>query len=319
VGFVPETTTDAGELLATLEPTAGRLFDRHVAQAKEWFPHELVPWSQGRDFEPGWEWSPDEATMSDEVRSALFVNLLTEDNLPYYFRTIERFLGGRGDSAWAEWTRRWTAEEGRHSIVIRDYLTVTRAIDPVALERARMAQVSCGVVPEPETPHDGLVYVALQELATRIAHHNTGKILDDPVGYEVMKRVAADENRHYLYYRDLVSAALEVDPSGMVLAIERQVREFEMPGTGIVDFETHARAIARAGIYSFLIHYNQILVPVVMRHWGVEELTGLSDEASKARDALITRIERIGRAGRRQAARREEQAAQAGAEPLVPA
>jgi acyl-[acyl-carrier-protein] desaturase len=317
VGAVPETMMDAGELLATLEPTAGRLLDRHMAQAKEWFPHQLVPWSQGRDFEPGWEWSPDEATLPDEVRSALFVNLLTEDNLPYYFRTIERMFGR--DSAWGEWTRRWTAEEGRHSIVIRDYLTVTRAIDPVALERARMAQVTCGVVPEPETAQDGLVYVALQELATRIAHHNTGKVLDDPTGYEVMKRVAADENRHHLYYRDLVSAALEVDPSGTVLAIERQVREFEMPGTGIIDFETHARAIARAGIYNFLVHYNQILVPVVMRHWGVEELTGLSDPASEARDALITRIERVGRAGRRQAARREEQAAESGAEPLVPA
>ena len=62
--------------------------------------------------------------------------------------------------------------------MIRDYLTVTRAIDPVQLERARMAQVECGEVPEPATPHDGFVYVALQELATRISHHNTGKLLD---------------------------------------------------------------------------------------------------------------------------------------------
>ena len=104
-----------------------------------------MPWSQGRDFEPGYEWSPDEVQLSDEVRSALFVNLLTEDNLPYYFRTIERMFGA--DSAWGTWARRWTAEEGRHSIVIRDYLTVTRAIDPVQLERARMAQVECGEVP----------------------------------------------------------------------------------------------------------------------------------------------------------------------------
>ena len=52
---------------------------------------------------------------------------------------------------------------------------------------------------------------------------------------------------------------------------------------------------------------------------NVEQLTGLSDPASEARDALLTRIERVGRAGRRQAARREEQAAEDGAEPLVPA
>jgi acyl-[acyl-carrier-protein] desaturase len=292
-------------LVAELEPVAAELLERHISQAREWFPHELVPWSRGRDFAPDWEWSPEETKLSEQVRSALFVNLLTEDNLPYYFRTIEAMFGR--DTAWGEWVRRWTAEEGRHSIVIRDYLTVTRAIDPVTLERARMAQVQCGEVPEPELPHDGLVYVALQELATRIAHHNTGKVVDDPVGYEVMKRVAADENRHYLFYRDLSSRAMEIDPSGMVLAIERQVRTFEMPGTGILNFADHARAIAKAGIYDFKVHHDQILVPVVLRHWGIEDLTGLNDEAEQARDALVTYIGRIGKAGQRQAERRERQ------------
>ena len=88
------------------------------------------------------------------------------------------------------------------------------------------------------------------------------------------------------------------------MAIERQVRCFEMPGTGIVDFEQHARAIARAGIYDFQVHHDQILAPVVLRHWGVEQLTGLTDEAERARDALVGRIERIGRAGRRLARHR---------------
>jgi acyl-[acyl-carrier-protein] desaturase len=246
-----------------------------------------------------------EAGVPADVRSALFVNLLTEDNLPYYFRTIEALFSR--DTAWGEWVRRWTAEEGRHSIVIRDYLTVTRAVDPVALERARMAQVQCGQVPEPPDPHDGLVYVALQELATRIAHLNTGKLVGDPIGYEVMKRVASDENRHHLFYRDLTSHALDLDPSGMMLAIERQVRNFEMPGTGIVDFDRHARAIARAGIYDFMVHHDQILVPVVLRHWAVESRSGLSPEAERARDSLLRHIERIGRAGRRLAERRQRQ------------
>ena len=48
------------------------------------------------------------ADIDEAVRSALIVNLLTEDNLPYYFRTIERQLGA--DGAWGVWTRRWTAE-----------------------------------------------------------------------------------------------------------------------------------------------------------------------------------------------------------------
>jgi acyl-[acyl-carrier-protein] desaturase len=292
------------DLLTELEPTAAQLLERHLATSKEWFPHELVPWSRGRDFEPDYEWSPEEADLSAEVRSALFVNLLTEDNLPYYFRTIDH-MSGR-DGAWREWSHRWTAEEGRHSIAIRDYLMVTRSIDPKQLERARMAQVQCGEVPEPETVFDYFAYVALQELATRIAHHNTGKLLSDKAGYEVMKKVASDENRHHLFYRELVTTCLELDPSGMVAALERQVRTFEMPGTGIIDFEVHAKAIARAGIYDFGIHHDQILVPVVLRTFAVESLEGLTPEGEQARAALVKRISRIGRAGRRMAERRDE-------------
>ena len=158
---------------------------------------------------------------------------------------------------------------------------------------------------------EGFVYVALQELATRISHRNTGKLLDRD-GYEVMAKVAADENRHYLFYRDIVSAALDIDPSGMMHAIERQVRDFQMPGTGIEGFTTHAHVIARAGIYDLSIHHDQILVPVVLRHWQIESRTGLTAEAERARDRLLTRIRRIERAGRRLAAHRDEPVAATG-------
>jgi hypothetical protein len=45
---------------------------------------------------------------------------------------------------------------------------------------------------------------------------------------------------------------------------------------------------------------------VVLRHWGVESLEGLTPEAEVARGALVKRIGRIGKAGRRFAARRDE-------------
>ena len=295
---------DDASLLRALDPTVGQLLERHLQTAKEWFPHELVPWSRGRDFEPDTEWDPREYPVTDAVRSALYVNLLTEDNLPYYFNTIDGVLK---TSAWAEWARRWTAEEGRHAIVIRDYLTVTRAVDPVALERGRMHQVSSGIVPEPDMVPDILVYVTLQELATRISHRNTGKLLTDRAGYEVMARVAADENLHYLFYRDATSAALEIDPSAMVLAIDRQVRHFAMPGTGIVDFASHAAAIAKTGIYDFAAHHDHILLPVVLRQWRLETLEGLSPEAEEARARAIKHIGRVGTAARRLNERRAEQ------------
>lgn len=295
-------------LLHELEPTVATLLDRHLATAKEWFPHELVPWGRGRDFEANEEWDPSEYDMPDTVRSALFVNLLTEDNLPYYFAHIDSVFT---DGAWKTWNRRWTAEEGRHAIVMRDYLTVTRALDPVELERGRMQQVSTAVVPEPETVADALVYVALQELATRISHRNTGKLLTDRAGYDVMARVAADENLHYLFYRDATSAALELDPSTVVIAIERQVRDFAMPGVGIPNFAAHAKLIAHAGVYDFIEHHDHILVPVVLRCWGVEALEGLSPEAEQARERLVSRVAKVGKAAQRLRDRRAERAERA--------
>ncbi|HET9731111.1 MAG TPA: acyl-ACP desaturase [Acidimicrobiales bacterium] len=283
-------------LLNELEPAAASLVERHLATAKEWFPHELVPWSMGRDFEKG-EPVAEEGELSPGVRSALFVNVLTEDNLPYYFEEIKHMFGA--DGAWGEWSRRWTAEEGRHSIVIRDYLTVTRQVDPVNLERARMAQVSGGISPHPGNAMDGFAYLALQELATRIAHHNTGKALPDPAGYEIMKRVAADENLHFLFYRDLVGAAMEADPSTTVEAIERQVTKFQMPGTGIPGFAGHARAIANEGIYSLAIHHERILDPVVRKQWGIEALGRLSASAEAARERLLHFLDRMAKVAAR--------------------
>jgi len=306
-------STVAG-LLEELTPVAERLTHRHYETCKPWYPHEHVPWALGRDFKPGEDWNPDETPLPDEIRSALFVNLLTEDNLPYYFHTIDRMFGDSG--VWREWSHRWTAEEARHSIVLRDFMTVTRAIDPRMLEDGRMSQMSGGQVPEPDSPVDGFVYVALQELATRIAHRNTGKAMQDhlgdhPVGvagYDVLSRVAADENFHFLFYRDLTSAALEIAPSLVLPAIERQVREFEMPGAGIPGFKQHADAIARGGLYNLLQHHDQILQPVVVKWWKVESLQGLTSEAEVARDALLDRIQRIGKAARRLADRAREAA-----------
>ena len=136
---------DSSLLLRELEPVVAKLLDRHLASGREWFPHELVPWERARNFDPGQPSDPDAVEVDPAVRSSLFVNLLTEDNLPYYFRTLEALFGR--DSAWGTWVRRWTAEEGRHSIVLRDYLTVTRALDPVALERAAWPRSSAGRSP----------------------------------------------------------------------------------------------------------------------------------------------------------------------------
>ena len=297
----------ADTILRDLAADVERLLERHLTTSKEWFPHEYVPYGRGKDPVPGEAWSEDDAdlagaTIDDAVRSSLLVNLLTEDNLPYYFRTVESIFGAEG--AWGEWVRRWTAEEGRHAMAIYGYLMVTRAIDPVHLERCRMAQVSGGVTPTPPSLQDGFVYLSLQELATRIAHRATGKMIGDPAGYEVMSRVAADENLHQLFYRDLASACLAVDPDGMVQAMERQITSFTMPGTGIPGFAEHAKRIANAGIYDLAVHHEQILAPIVLRTWNLEQIEGLSAEGEQARERLMKYLAKSERVAKRLTERR---------------
>jgi len=305
---------DAQTVLNELEPRVGELLERHLASSKEWFPHEHVPYGRGRDPVAGEEWTEDDAdlagaTIDDAVRSALLVNLLTEDNLPYYFRTVEALFGA--DGAWGTWVRRWTAEEGRHAMAIYGYLMATRAIDPQLLERSRMAQVSGGIVPEPQSLQDGFAYLSLQELATRISHRATGRMIGDPAGYDVMARVASDENLHQLFYRDLAASAIELDPDGMMQAIERQVTTFAMPGQGIPGFNEHAKRIAASGIYDLAVHHDQILVPVVIRVWDVENVTGLSAEGEQARDRLMKRLAKSERVARRISERRNSRLAAA--------
>ncbi|MBL8945220.1 MAG: acyl-ACP desaturase, partial [Myxococcales bacterium] len=72
-------------VLSELEPVVARELDRHLAAAREWMPHEYVPWSLARDFDGpmgGQAWDVSQSSMSAVVRTALVVNLLTEDNLP---------------------------------------------------------------------------------------------------------------------------------------------------------------------------------------------------------------------------------------------
>jgi len=293
--------THPKDLLIELEPLVGRALDRHLGTATEWFPHEFVPYELGRNFQAD-PWRPADSRLSDIAQTAMELNLLTEDNLPYYHLAIWEMFGG--DGPWGEWIRRWTAEEGRHAIAMRDYLTVTRGVDPVQLERGRMDHVSRGFyatgIP---SPLDGLVYVTIQELATRIAHRNTGAITGDPAAERMMARIALDENLHYVFYRDVASGALAVDPSATVLAIHRQVLGFAMPGFELPSFREKAIRIASAGIYDLRIHHDQVLTPV-LRHWKLTELDGLSDEAARAREEILDHMERLDDAADRFEAKR---------------
>ncbi|MCZ7474506.1 acyl-ACP desaturase [Micromonospora sp. WMMC273] len=281
-------------LLTELEPVVEKNLDRHLSLAKEWFPHEYVPWSEGRTFDGplgGEAWSAEDSTLPEVARTALIVNLLTEDNLPSYHHEIATLFGR--DGAWGTWVHRWTAEEGRHGTAIRDYLTVTRAVDPVALERARMVHMSAGYqnVHDQEMLHS-LAYVSFQELATRISHRNTGRATGDPTCEALLARVAADENLHMVFYRNLLGAAFELAPSQAMRAVADVLANFQMPGVGIDGFARKSVAIALAGIYDLRQHRDEVVMPV-LRQWNLFDVTGLNADGEAARDQIAAHLDTL--------------------------
>jgi acyl-[acyl-carrier-protein] desaturase len=78
-----------------------------------------------------------------------------------------------------------------------------------------------------------------------------------------------------------------------------------MPGLGIPGFATHARAIAKAGVYDLTIHHDQILVPMLLRQWQIDRIEGLDAEAEQARERVLGYLAKSRRVARRLAERRE--------------
>ncbi|HSN02624.1 MAG TPA: acyl-ACP desaturase [Acidimicrobiales bacterium] len=279
------------DLLTEIVPDVERLYNRHLEAPRLWMPHEQIDWGQGENYGDH-PWSESDYPLAEGVRSSIYVNLLTEDNLPYYTHSI--LAHAPKDHPILDWNHQWTMEENRHSMVMRDWVHISRCIDPTLLEEGRRVQMKKAEVPAPDSFADLICYVSFQERATQIAHRNTGAHLpkDDKMGRNVLALVAGDETKHYLFYRDLAMAAFAIDPSSMMIAAAKQVGSFAMPGTGIPSFTRHAVRIAREGIYGLGQYLRDVLEPV-LTVWDVNHLANLSAEAERARSELAGVVEKI--------------------------
>ncbi|MFI1186063.1 acyl-ACP desaturase [Streptomyces californicus] len=280
-----------------VEPVVADLLDRHLSMAQEWFPHQYVPWGRGRDYDgplEGVAWQDAQSALSPVAKSALVLSVLTEENLPVYHHRLA--ANAPRDDAWTAWLHRWTAEEDRHSTVMLSYIHSTRAVDPVALERARMRYMSApsGSDDLPSDPLHGLAYVMIQELATRVAHRNTGLHCGESVCARLFARVAQDENLHMVFYRDLYAVLLDLVPDRAMAGLWRAVREFRMPGQAIPGFAEMNARIALAGWFDLEIFHDDVLVPLI-KALRVRERAGLGDRGEQSRAELLAHTERLRR------------------------
>jgi acyl-[acyl-carrier-protein] desaturase len=288
------------QLLHELEPVVERNLNRHLSMTKDWNPHDYIPWSDGKNYYAlgGQDWDPEESQISEVAQVAMVQNLLTEDNLPSYHREIAMNFGM--DGAWGQWVNRWTAEENRHGISLRDYLVVTRAVDPVQLEQLRVEQMTRGFSPGQnqqgdlfaESLFDSVIYVTFQELATRVSHRNTGKACNETIADQLLARVSADENLHMIFYRDVSEAGLDIAPNQAMKSLHRVLRNFKMPGFTVPEFRRKAVIIAVGGVYDPRIHLDDVVMPV-LKKWRIFERDDFTGEAARMRDDLALLVEEL--------------------------
>ena len=295
------------DLLRELAPVAEDNVNRHLKIAKNWNPHDYVPWDEGRNFAAlgGVDYDPEQSQLDEVAKAAMITNLLTEDNLPSYHRVIADNFSM--DSAWGFWVGRWTAEENRHSIVMRDYLTVTRGVDPAQLEADRMVHMTNGYSPESaagdrveEMMEKGgemglrhsVAYVRFQELGTRVSHRNTGKACNDPIADKRLQRIAADEELHVNFYRSSSGAGMDIAPDQTLRAVTDIVTNFQMPGAGMPNFRRHGVLMAKHGIYDLRQHLEEVIQPV-LRKWNVFDRDDFSAEGDKTREELAAFLEQL--------------------------
>lgn len=302
---------EASNLLRELEPVVEKQFNRHLSLTEPWYPHQYVPYSEGTNFrrvnrrgevrQEGTDWDPTQSKLGEVAQMAWYLNLLTEDNLPSYHREIAEMFGE--DGAWGQWVNRWTAEENRHSTVMRDFTHVTRGVNPIVLDDTRMVQMQYGYeaknqkTGEDKTAVEAIAYVSLQELATRISHGNTGKLCKaegNDLAHELLSRISTDENLHMVFYRDLGTAALEIAPNVMMRAIANEVKRFKMPGAETIPrFNDMAVELSIAGIYSHRIHRDDVLKPILDKHWNVLNNQYVSGDGAEAQDEIGKALERL--------------------------
>ncbi|MBJ8343759.1 acyl-ACP desaturase [Antrihabitans sp. YC2-6] len=273
-----------GALLSALAPVVDDNLRRHVAESVVWEPHDFVPFDEGRNyaFMGGDDWSPEQSTLSDVGKLALSVSLLAADNMPSFHRELAYQLR---TGPWWRWVGRWTAEENRHAIVLRNYLVVTRAVDPVELERVRMAHMTANF----RYPSMGLLQVlanaAFDETASSIRHRNSAGVVGEPLAASICNRIALDDELQRTFYANILTAALEVVPDQVVRAVADAVKGFRIPLIPLPNNRDSTAELAAAGIYDPTREAELVFAPL-LEHWNIFDRTDLGEQGQQAQQEL---------------------------------
>jgi len=239
----------ANALTLELEPVVEQNLSRHLNSEELWYAHDYVPFEQGENFAflGGKDWDASSVTLPKPVTDALEILLITKDNLAGYHRElVEHFIL---EDKWGRWLGRWTAEEHLHAIAIRNYVVVTRQIDPTANEDVRVEHVQKGYRADKYSQIETLVFMAFFERAHAVFTRNLQAQIEEPVLAAMAGRIARDEERHEEFFANLVAHCLEYVHDETVAAIAARAADVKVVGAEIDAYADRQAGIAEAGIF----------------------------------------------------------------------
>jgi acyl-[acyl-carrier-protein] desaturase len=286
------------EVLNHLEQKVKDWMHDHVFKRRLWFSSDFLPSDEkmNDDQESVIKKLRERVRgIKDSVRVAVAINLLTEEGLPHFHRIIAKHLGD--ESFWSKWNNMWTAEEDRHGGVLRDYVRDSRLFSFREIELMQFHYQESGFNPDwDKDPYKVFVYTTLQERATQISHKNTGTFAgaDEPLLDGILSSIAADEAKHYTFYRNVFKAILEIDPAQALQSAAAIMPAIDMPGFSMPNFRNMADVVRRVGIYGPW-DYKRI-VEEAIKFWNIEMLTGLNEMAAKAQEKILSiprRLEKV--------------------------
>ena len=269
----------ANALTLELEPVVIENLARHIATEELWYAHDYVPFDQGENFAflGGKDWDPSSVTLPKAVTDALEILLITKDNLAGFHRElVEHFIL---DEKWGRWIGRWTAEEHLHAVALRNYLVVTREIDPTANEDVRVAHVMKGYRADSYSQVETLAFMAMNERAHAVFTRNLQAQIAEPVLEKMVSRIARDEERHEEFFANLVAHLLTTQRDETIAAIATRASTLEPIGTDIDAYADKVRVVAEAGIFDAAALRKVVADRIA--DWGVADAPELAEFVSE--------------------------------------
>ena len=298
------------EVMQFLEKDVESLIQKYLIPIDTiWQPTDFLPDSEGEAF---FEEITEIRELAKELPYDFWVvlvgDMITEEALPTYESWLMDVEGVDqvGQNGWSKWVRHWTGEENRHGDVLNKYLYLSGRVNMKEIEKTTQHLICDGFdIGTDRDPYKNFVYTSFQELATYISHNRVAKLAKGKGNIQLSKMckiISGDEMRHHNAYSEFVERIFTVDPSQMMMAFHYMMKQkITMPAHFLREsgnqvstaFEEFSNTAQRIGVYTSQ-DYIDILDKLIIR-WEIDKITGLTDEAEKARDYLMKLPDRMRR------------------------